>query len=72
MTTTDARRAHDAWLDQIVGLPEGAALRKISVDTLRREGRRGRIKILWLSARRRGITRREALRGLPPIPPKNT
>jgi hypothetical protein len=53
---------HERWLDEIVGLPEGAALRKVSVDTLKREHKRGNLKILELSLRRRGITRREALR----------
>jgi hypothetical protein len=53
---------YQAWLDEIVQLPEGAALRKVSVDTLKREGKRGRVKIIELSASRRGITRREALR----------
>jgi hypothetical protein len=53
---------YERWLDEIVELPEGAYLRKVSVDTLKREARRGKLKILELSARRRGITRREALR----------
>jgi hypothetical protein len=53
---------HERWLDEIVTLPEGAALRKVSVDTLRREHRRGNINILDLSVKRRGITRREALK----------
>ena len=53
--------AHNAWLDQIVPLPEGATLRGVSVDTLKREGKRGKVKILELSERRRGTTRREAL-----------
>lgn len=58
--TPDAE--HERWLDEIVPLPEGASLRKISVDTLKREGRRGKLKIIELSERRLGITRREALR----------
>jgi len=53
---------YERWLDEIVELPEGAYLRKVSVDTLKREGKRGRVKIIELSARRRGITRREALK----------
>jgi hypothetical protein len=53
---------HEKWLDEIVTLPEGAYLRKVSVDTLKREGKRGNVAILELSARRRGITRREALK----------
>lgn len=54
--------AREAWLDEIVHLPEGAMLRKVSVDTLRRLGKEGRVKILDLSEKRRGITRREALK----------
>jgi len=53
---------HERWLDEIVGLPEGAFLRKVSVDTLKREAKRGTITIIELSAKRRGITRREALK----------
>lgn len=53
---------HEKWLDEIVSLPEGASLRKVSVDTLKREGKTGRVKIIELSERRRGITRREALK----------
>ena len=54
----------DRWLDEIVTLTEGASLRKISIDTLRKEGKKDRIKILKLSERRRGITRREALKNI--------
>ena len=53
---------HERWLDEIVTLPEGAYLRKTSIDTLKREAKRGNLTILELSPRRRGITRREALR----------
>jgi hypothetical protein len=52
----------ERWLDEILTLPEGAALRKTSVDTLRREAKRGNLEILKLSPRRSGITRREALK----------
>jgi hypothetical protein len=52
---------YERWLDEIVTLAEGAALRKVSVDTLRREHKRGNVDILDLSVKRRGITRREAL-----------
>jgi hypothetical protein len=52
----------DHWLDEVIYLPEAAALRKVSIDTLRREAKRGRIQILELSERRRGMTRREALK----------
>ena len=54
--------AREAWLDEIVRLPEGATLRKVSVDTLRREAKRGRVKLVELTERLRGITRREALK----------
>jgi hypothetical protein len=54
--------AREAWLDEIVRLPEGATLRNVSVDTLRREAKRGRVKLIDLSQRLRGITRREALK----------
>jgi hypothetical protein len=54
--------AYEAWLDQIVPLPEGASLRKVSIDTLKREAKRGKLHIIELSERRRGITRREALK----------
>jgi hypothetical protein len=53
---------HEKWLDELVPLPEGAALRKVSVDTLKREAKRGNIKIIETSARRRAISRREALK----------
>jgi hypothetical protein len=56
---------YERWLDEIVPLPEGATLRKTSVDTLKREAKRGNLIILELSARRRGITRREALKRQP-------
>jgi len=62
MPRIDAER--ERWLDEIVTLAEGAALRKVSIDTLRNEGKRGKIKIIELSTRRRGITRREALKGV--------
>jgi hypothetical protein len=52
----------EAWLDTIVTLTEGAYLRGVSVDTLKREAKEGNLKILELSAKRRGITRREALK----------
>ena len=32
----------EKWLDEILGLAEAAALRKVSIDTLRSEIRRGR------------------------------
>lgn len=54
----------ERWLDEVVTLTEGAALRRVSIDTLRNEAKRGRIKVLHLSERRRGITRREALKDM--------
>jgi len=55
---------YQAWLDEILTLPEGAAIRRVSVDTIRREGKFGRLKLINLSPRRLGITRREAMKGL--------
>jgi hypothetical protein len=55
-------RERERWLDEIVTLEEGAHLRKVSLDTLKRDGKAGRTRILDLSERRRGITRREALK----------
>jgi hypothetical protein len=51
----------ERWLDEIVSLTEAASLRKVSIETLRSEIRKGRLKALKLSERRRGMTRREAL-----------
>jgi hypothetical protein len=53
--------AYELWLDGIVSLEEGADLRNVSVDTLRREGEKGRVKFVQVSERRKGIRRREAL-----------
>ena len=52
---------HERWLDEIVSLSEAAKLRKISLATLRIEIRKGRLKVVKLSERKRGMTRREAL-----------
>ena len=52
---------YERWLDGIVRLAEGARLRKVSPDTLRREARRGRVQLLQLSERAVGIRRRHAL-----------
>jgi predicted site-specific integrase-resolvase len=52
---------YDRWLDEIVSLAEAAALRKVSVETLRSEIRAGRLKQIKLSIKKRGMTRREAL-----------
>ena len=41
--------------DRIIKLREAAAIRDVSVDTLRRMGARGDIRILKLSPRRRGV-----------------
>jgi len=53
---------HDVWLDEIVSLTEAAALRKISVETLRILIRSGRLQAIQQTERKRGMTRREALR----------
>jgi hypothetical protein len=52
------------WLDEIISLTEAAALRKVSIDTLRSEIRKGKLKQIKLSERKRGMTRREALRSV--------
>jgi hypothetical protein len=64
MSTPDfeTERERERWLDEIIALPEAAFLRNVSVDTLRREAKRGNLRIIELSAHRRGITRREALK----------
>ena len=49
------------WLDGIAPLSEGAELRGVSVDTLKREAQRGRFRLLRVSERRLGIRRRDAL-----------
>jgi hypothetical protein len=52
---------HHRWLEGIVPLQEGALLRGTSVDTLKREHRRGRVKLERISERLWGIRRRVAL-----------
>jgi len=52
----------DIWLDEVVSLTEAAVLRKISVETLRSLIRQGRLNAVQQSRRKRGMTRREALR----------
>jgi hypothetical protein len=59
---SEADRERERWLDEIVALPEGAHLRKVSVDTIKREAKRGNLKLIRRSARGLGITRREALK----------
>jgi hypothetical protein len=59
--------AYQAWLDEILPLPEGARLRTVSVPALKRaEARRAKERgepnrIMELTERRRGIRRRHAL-----------
>jgi hypothetical protein len=52
---------HHRWLEALVPLQEGAQLRGTSVDTLKREHRKGRLKLERVSERRWSIRRREAL-----------
>jgi len=52
----------EIWLDGIVTLTEAAFLRGISVETMRILVRQGRLKAIELTMRKRGMTRREALR----------
>ena len=51
---------HERWLDEIVSLSEAAKLRKISLATLRIEIRAGRLKVIALSQRKRGMQRRRS------------
>jgi hypothetical protein len=51
----------ERWLDEIVDLKTAAALRKVSLPTLRGEIRQGRLKAIKLSPGKRGMTRREAM-----------
>ena len=51
---------HQQWLDAIISLAEAAKLRGIAVQTLRSEIRRGALKDIKVSKKRRGMTRREA------------
>jgi hypothetical protein len=51
----------ERWLNGIVRLKEGAALRGVHPDTLRREAARGRLKLIRISERAIGIRRRVAL-----------
>jgi hypothetical protein len=51
----------ERWLDGIVPLSEGAQLRDVHPDTLKREHDRGRVKLVRRSKRLWGIRRRDAL-----------
>jgi hypothetical protein len=52
----------ERWLNGIVRLKEGAELRGVSIDTLRRsEGPQGRNRLLNVGERAKGIRRRDAL-----------
>jgi hypothetical protein len=51
----------ERWLNGIVRLKEGAALRGVHPDTLRREAARGRLTLIRISERAIGIRRRDAL-----------
>jgi len=52
----------EVWLDEIVSLTEAAALRKVSVESLRNLISSGRLKAVQQTPHKRGMTRREALR----------
>ena len=60
MNTKNIER--EIWLDEIVSLTEAAFLRKISVETMRRLIFLGKLRAVQQSMRKRGMTRREALR----------
>jgi hypothetical protein len=51
----------ERWLDGVVRLSEAAAMRGVHSDTLRREAKKGRLKLLKLSERLIGVRRRDAL-----------
>jgi hypothetical protein len=51
----------ERWLDGIVRLAEAARLRGVHPDTLRREARKGRVRLLRLGERAVGVRRRDAL-----------
>jgi hypothetical protein len=53
--------AYEKWLDEILPLAEGAALRKTTPETAIREYRLGRLELIPISRRRFGIRRRVAL-----------
>jgi hypothetical protein len=53
--------AYQKWLDEILPLAEGAALRKTTPETALREYRQGRLELIPISRRRFGIRRRVAL-----------
>jgi hypothetical protein len=58
------RRIHlsaDLELDRVVSLKQAADLRNVSIDTIKRQGKRGEIEILQLSPRRHGVRLRVAL-----------
>jgi hypothetical protein len=50
-----------AWLNGIVSLQEGAALRSVHPDTMKRLAAKGKLKLLRVSARRWGVRRGDAL-----------
>jgi hypothetical protein len=54
-------KEHRRWLQELVSLGEGARLRNVTVDTLRREYRRGRLKLEQVSQHRFAIRRVVAL-----------
>lgn len=51
----------ERWLDGLAPLKEFAALRGVSVDTVKREHARGKVKLKRVSERRWGGRRRDAL-----------
>jgi hypothetical protein len=54
--------AHERWLDEVLTLQEGAKEGKISVDTIKREAQRDRIKLIQRSERLLGVRRRDVLK----------
>jgi hypothetical protein len=60
MSKTDADR--DRWLDEILTLKEAAAIRRVSVDTIKDLIATGRLNGVRISKARWGMKRREAMR----------
>jgi hypothetical protein len=53
---------YQGWLDGVVRLSVAAELRGVSVDTMRREGAAGRLKLIQMTDDMVGCRRRDALK----------
>jgi hypothetical protein len=52
---------YECWLDSVIRLDEAAAIRGCCTETLKREARRGRLKLFNISERLLGARRRDIL-----------